>query len=144
MKALFSAVCTTIDYVVEHRSLMGPNRNIPYMAIHINIPKLYKAVYIWPQIVDIRTMPFCFVYSLPYTCSIFIVLCSCSSWHMRDMKVFIHCLCHLELGVPQLLKLLQVLGMIHRSKIVHKSYSSHDKIKEQCNLLCIVLNFRLS
>ena len=38
---------------------------------------------------------------------------------MRDTKyctLFINCLCHLELGVPQQLKLLQWLGMIHRSR----------------------------
>ena len=61
-----------------------------------------------------------------------------------DKRCFIHCLCYLELGVLQQLKLLQWLGMLHRSQIVHESSSSHDKIKEQCLLLCIVLNVGLS
>ena len=38
-------------------------RNMPYMVIHSSTPKWYKTVYIWPQIVDIGTMPFCFVFS---------------------------------------------------------------------------------
>ena len=37
-----------------------------------------------------------------------------------------------------------LLSIFYRSKIVHESYSSHDMIKEQCCLLCIVFNFRLS
>ena len=65
------------------------------------------------------------------------------SWEIQSIvklnkRCFKHCLCHLELGVLQQLKLLQGL---HRQKIVYVSYSSHDKIKEQCCLLCIVLNF---
>ena len=71
------------------------------------------------------------------------------SWEIQSIvhlnkRCFNHCLCHLEFGVLQQLKLLQWLVMIHWSKIVYKSYSSHDKIKEQCCLLCIVLNFWLS
>ena len=65
---------------------------------------------------------------------------------MKDMNIvhldkscFIHCLCHLELGALQQLKLLQALGMIHRPQI----QSSYKKIKEQCLMLCIVLNFGL-
>ena len=46
---------------------------------------------------------------------------------------FNHCLCHLELGVLQQLKLLQGLGMIHRSQIVYESYSLHDN-----NAVCFV------
>ena len=67
---------------------------------------------------------------------------------MRDTSIvhlsFINCLCHLEFGVLQQLKLLQGLGMTHRPKIVYESYSSHEKIKKQCCLLCIVLNFGVS
>ena len=33
---------------------------------------------------------------------------------------------------------------IHRPTIVDESYSSHDKEKEQCPSLCIVLNFGVS
>ena len=33
---------------------------------------------------------------------------------------------------------------IHRPTIVDDSYSSHDKEKEQCLLLCIVLNLGVS
>ena len=42
-----------------------------------------------------------------------------------NKRVFIHCLCHLELGVLQQLKLLQGLGMVHRPQIFYDSYSSH-------------------
>ena len=33
---------------------------------------------------------------------------------------------------------------IHRATIVDESYSSHDKEKEQCPSLCIVLDFGVS
>ena len=67
---------------------------------------------------------------------------------MRDTSIvhlnkgcFIHCLCHLELGVLQQLKLLQALGMVHRSQTVYESSSSHDKIKNNafCFALCLTL-----
>ena len=122
---------------------------MPYITISQN--GIYKTVYIWPQIVDIGTIPFCFVCSLMNTCSVFMCFIFTHSWLIRDTSIvhlntrcFNHCLYHLELGVLQQLKLLQWMGMIHRSKIVHESYSSHDMIKEQCCLLCIVFNFRLS
>ena len=48
--------------------------------------------------------------------------------------------CHLELGLLQQLKLLQGLGMIHWPQIVYEFSSLHEKLKEQCLLLCIVPN----
>ena len=66
-------------------------------------------------------------------------------WFMRDTSIvqlnkiyFNNCLCHLELGVPQQLKLLQGLGMVHRSQIVYESYSSHDN-NVACLVLCLTL-----
>ena len=93
-----------------------------------------------------------FIDELPYTCSVFMCFVFAHSWLMRDTSVvhlntrcFINCLCHLELGILQRLKLLQGLGMTHRPKIVYEPYGSHDKLKKkQCCLLCIVLNFWLS
>ena len=62
---------------------------------------------------------------------------------MRDISIvhlnrrcFNHCPCHLELEVA--------LRLVHRLTIVNESYSSHDKEKEQCLLLCIVLNHGVS
>ena len=81
-----------------------------------------------------------------YHCSNFILCTPCIGF------VFVHnwlsqgCLCHLhELGVLQTIDVaLRAGNGIHRPTIVDDSYSSHDKEKEQCLLLCIVLNFGVS
>ena len=88
MNALFSAVCTTIDCMVEHRSLMWPSNHKYAIYGHTyKYPKLYKAVYTWTQIVDIGTMLFCFVYSLPYTCSVFMCFVFPYIWLIRDITI---------------------------------------------------------
>ena len=100
------------------------NKKILYMVIHCSTPKWYMSVYIWTQILDLGTMSFCFIYmhKLPWTCRVFMIA---HSWLMRDTSIvhlnrrcFKHCLCHLQLGVLQQLKLLQGLVMVHRSQIV--------------------------
>ena len=51
----------------------------------------------------------------------------------------------MELGVLQTIAIVLRAGNgIHRRTIVDESYSSHDKEKEQCPSLCIVLNFGVS
>ena len=51
----------------------------------------------------------------------------------------------MELGVLQTIAVVLRAGNgIHRPTIVDESYSSHDKEKEQCPSLCIVLNFGVS
>ena len=48
----------------------------------------------------------------------------------------------MELGVLQTIAIILRAGNgVHRPTIVDESYSSHDKEKEQCPSLCIVLNF---
>ena len=86
-----------------------------------------------------------YIHKLPCTCSVFMFT---HSWLMRDPSIvhlntrcFIHCLCYLELGVLQQLKLLQWLGMIHRSQIVYESSSSHHKIKN--NAFCFAAGLPL-
>ena len=53
----------------------GDKQKLPYMAIHYMYPKWYSTVYIWPQIVDIGTLLFCFVY--PFTNFPALVVYSC-------------------------------------------------------------------
>ena len=51
----------------------------------------------------------------------------------------------MELGVLQTIDVaLRAGNGIHRPTIVDESYSSHDKEKERCHLLCIVLNLGVS
>ena len=51
----------------------------------------------------------------------------------------------MELGALQTVDVaLRAGNGIHRPTIVDESYSSHDKKKEQCPSLCIVLNFGVS
>ena len=51
----------------------------------------------------------------------------------------------MELGVLQTIDVaLRTGNGIHRPTIVDESYSSHDKEKEQCPWLYIVLNFGVS
>ena len=93
---------------------------MPYMVIDCSTPNSNKTVYIRPQILDIGTMSFCSVYTFPE-----LVVYSClpiatTIVHLNT-RCFSHCLCHLELGVLQQLKLLQGLGMVHRPQIVYDS-----------------------
>ena len=51
----------------------------------------------------------------------------------------------MELGVLQTIDVaLRAGNGIHRPTIVDESHSSHDKEKERCLLLCIVLNLGVS
>ena len=51
----------------------------------------------------------------------------------------------MELGVLQTIDVtLRPGNGIHRPTMVNESYSLHDKEKEQCILLCIVLNLGVS
>ena len=80
-----------------------------------------------------------------YHCSNFIFCTPCIGFEFVHNRLSRGCLCHLELGVLQTIDVAVKAGNgIHRPTIVDESYSSHDKEKEQCLSLCIVLNLGVS
>ena len=124
------------DYTAERRSDVCSN---PYMATHKYSKMVQDYIYLATNPLLLCT----YIQKPPCTCRVF--MCT-HSWLMRDTSI-VHLnkrCCHLELGVLQQLKLLQWLGMVHRPQIVYECSSSHDKIKQQCCLLCTGLNFGLS
>ena len=78
-----------------------------------------------------------------YRCGNFILCTPCTDFIISCHKdAFAICM---ELGVLQTIDVaLRAGNGIHRPTIVDDSYSSHDKEKEQCLLLCIVFNLGVS
>ena len=100
---------------------------------------------IWPQVVhvDIGTMPFYFV----YTCIMLFVLYSCAlyfthKWLMRGITI-VHLMFY-PLSLICGAWSTATIEVATRPQRVYELSSSHDHDKEQCLLLCIVLNFDVS
>ena len=119
------SIFCSMHYMLEHRSLMGPNKQ-KYVQIWLyKYPKMvqdcvYSATDSWHRNNALLFCIFNCQHFIHVHCIMYLPIAG--SWGIRVLYTWTQdvCLCHLELGVPQQLKLLQGLGMIHRPNIVHE------------------------